>query len=191
MAAARAAERGGRVELPLLFDGFRHARKSQLALGVIYLVCLVLLLGATALVDDGALAGWMLAGRKPGDEIMQSGAFFGALAAALALYAPVMMMFWFAPPLVAWHSSPPPKALFFSLVACLLNWRAFLAYGAVTALVMLVLPFIALSIVLLASGGALKAPLMSLVFPLLILMLPTLFGSFYASYRDVFGTPSA
>jgi hypothetical protein len=29
---------------------------------------------------------------------------------------------------------------------------------------------------------------MSLVFPLLILLLPTLFASFYVSYRDVFGT---
>jgi hypothetical protein len=28
---------------------------------------------------------------------------------------------------------------------------------------------------------------MSLVFPLLIVLLPTLFASFYASYRDVFG----
>jgi hypothetical protein len=27
----------------------------------------------------------------------------------------------------------------------------------------------------------------SLVFPLLIVLLPTLFASFYASYRDVFG----
>ncbi len=191
MAAARAAERGGRVELALLFDGFRHAQKAQLALGVIYLACLGLVLAATALVDDGALAGWMLAGRRPEDEVLQSGAFFAALAAALALYTPVMMMFWFAPPLVAWHASPPAKALFFSLAACLLNWRAFLAYGAVTALVTLVLPFVALSILLIASGGALRAPVMSLVFPLLILLLPTLFGSFYASYRDVFGTPRA
>jgi hypothetical protein len=28
---------------------------------------------------------------------------------------------------------------------------------------------------------------MALVFPLLIILLPTLFASFYASYRDVFG----
>jgi len=32
-------------------------------------------------------------------------------------------------------------------------------------------------------------PLMSLVFPLLMLLLPTLFASFYASYRDVFASP--
>jgi hypothetical protein len=29
---------------------------------------------------------------------------------------------------------------------------------------------------------------MSLVFPLLLVLLPTLFASFYASYRDIFGS---
>jgi hypothetical protein len=191
MAAARAAEHGGRLELQLLFDGLRHAPRPQLALGFAYLACLALVLGASTLADDGALARWMVIGRRPADEMLESDAFVAALAMAVLLYAPVMAMFWFAPPLVAWHSSPPVKALFFSLAAFLLNWRAFLAYGAVTALVTLVLPFVALSALMLASGGALSAPVMSLVFPLLILLLPTLFASFYASYRDVFGTPRA
>jgi hypothetical protein len=39
----------------------------------------------------------------------------------------------------------------------------------------------------LLSGGALRVSAMSLVVPLLILLLPTLFASFYVSYRDVFG----
>ena len=66
-----------------------------------------------------------------------------------------------------------------------MNWRAFLAYGTVTAAATLVLPFLALSGLMLASGGALAVPVMSLVFPLLMLLLPTLFASFYVSYRDV------
>jgi hypothetical protein len=32
-----------------------------------------------------------------------------------------------------------------------------------------------------------KVAAMSLVFPLLLVLLPTLFASFYASYRDIFG----
>jgi hypothetical protein len=40
---------------------------------------------------------------------------------------------------------------------------------------------------MLLSRGALTVPAMSLVFPLLILLLPTLFASFYVSYRDIFG----
>ena len=118
---------------------------------------------------------------------MQSGEFFNALITAVVLYLPVMMTFWFAPPLAAWHATGALKALFFSAAACLMNWRAFFAYAAMTALATLVFPFLVLSLLLLLSGGSLRVPVMSLVFPLLILLLPTLFASFYASYRDVFG----
>ena len=191
MAAARAAERGGAVELQLLFEVFRHARPSQLALGVVYLACLALVLGATALADEGALMRWMLAGERPDETVLRSEEFLAALACAAALYLPVMMMFWFAPPLAAWHATGAAKALFFSFFACLLNWRAFLAYAAVTAAVTLLAPFAVLYGLLLVSGGALRAPAMALVFPLLIVLLPTLFASFYASYRDVFGTKAS
>jgi hypothetical protein len=184
MAAARAAASRGPVELAQLFDGFRHHLRSQMVLGVVYLACLVLLLAATALADEGALAAWMLAGRKPEDEVLQSEEFLTALVTAAALYAPVLMMFWFAPLLAAWHGAGPAKAVFFSFFACLMNWRAFLAYGAVTALLALALPLAVLGVVTFAS---LKVAPMALVFPLLIVLLPTLFASFYASYRDVFG----
>jgi hypothetical protein len=187
MAAARAAERGARPELVLLFEGLRHAPRPQLVLGVAYFLCLGAVLAASALADGGALAGWMLTGRRPDEETLQSGDFLAAMAAAALLYAPVMMMFWFAPPLAAWHATAPAKALFFSAAACLMNWRAFIAYGAVAALVTLVAPLLVLSGLMLASGGALRAPAMALVFPLLLLLLPSLFASFYVSYRDIFG----
>jgi hypothetical protein len=184
MAAARAASRRGPVELGLLFEGFRHHRNSQLVLGTIYFACLGLLLAATMLVDEGALANWMLTGKRPDEETLQSDDFLGALALAAVLYAPVLMMFWFAPPLAAWHGIAPIKALFFSFFACLLNWRPFLAYGAVSALFALALPLLVLFVLMLASF---KIAAMSLVFPLLLVLLPTLFASFYASYRDIFG----
>ncbi len=184
MAAARAASHGGGVQLALLFDGFRQAPAAQLALGVVYFACLGLVLAASALADDGALARWMLTGGRPGDEVPQSDAFVMALGCAAALYTPVMMMFWFAPPLAAWHSVGAVKALFFSFFGCLMNWRAFLAYAAATALFTLVLPFFVLLIARSVAGGL---PAMSLIFPLLAVLLPTLFASFYVSYRDVFG----
>ena len=187
MAAARTAERGGRLELALLFGALRDAPRPQLVLGGVYLACLAALLALTALADGGALAAWMLTGRRPGDEALQSGDLLSAMAVAALLYAPVMMMFWFAPVLAAWHSTAPAKALFFSFAACLMNWRAFIAYGAVAALFTLVLPFVVLAGLMLASGGALSAPAASLAFPLLLLILPTLLASFYVSYRDVFG----
>ena len=191
MALARAAGRGGSLELALLFDGFRNEPQTQVVLGVVYLACLALVLSATMLVDDGALARWMVTGRRPPEEVVQSEAFLGALATAAALYLPVMMAFWFAPPLAAWHATGAAKALFFSLAASLMNWRAFLAYGVATAIATLLLPFLALTLLSVASSGALRAPVATLVFPLLLIMLPTLFASFYASYRDVFGYDAA
>jgi hypothetical protein len=191
MAIARATGRGSTVELGLLLDGFRHEVRAQMLLGVAYLACLAALLGASTLADDGALARWMLTGRRPTDEVLQSEEFFTALLVAAALYLPVMCAFWCAPPLAAWHSTGPAKALFFSLAASVMNWRAFLAYGVATAVVTLVLPFAILTALTIASSGALKFPVTSLVFPLLLILLPTLFASFYASYRDVFGYDAA
>jgi hypothetical protein len=191
MALARAAGRQAPLELGLLFDGFRHEPRAQIMLGVIYLACLSLLLGASTLVDDGELARWLMTGRRPADEVLQSEAFLSALAATAALYLPVMLAFWFAPPLAAWHSTGAAKALFFSFAAALMNWRAFLGYGAVTALVTLVAPFLLLSLLALASGGGYRLPVASFVLPLLIVLLPTLFASFYVSYRDVFGYDAA
>jgi len=184
MAAARAASHGAPVELSQLFDGFRHHLKSQLALGAVYLVCLSVLLSLTTLADDGALATWMTTGRRPADEVLQSDDFLQALVLAGLLYTPVLMMFWFAPPLAAWHDTGPVKALFFSFFACLLNWRPFLAYGAFSALVVIVLP---LAFMFALSLASFQVAAMSLVFPIVLVLLPTLFASFYASYRDVFG----
>ncbi|MCD6041682.1 MAG: hypothetical protein K0R40_1285 [Burkholderiales bacterium] len=184
MSAARSASRRGPVELGLLFEGFRNGLAGQLVLGAIYFLCLAALLGASSIADGGALARWMLTGARPADEVLQSPDFVAALALAASLYVPVMMMYWFAPPLAAWHAVAPAKALFFSFFACLMNWRAFLAYGAVTAFAVLAVPLAVLSAMMLAS---LKVAAMSLVFPIILVLLPTLFASFYASYRDIFG----
>lgn len=187
MAASRSCDAGAMPELGQLFEGFRIQPLPQLVLGAVYLAALVLLLGATAPVDGGALLRWMALGRAPDAETLDSDGFLAALAMAALLYAPIMMAFWFAPVLAAWHALRPAQALFYSFVACLLNWRAFLAYGAVTAAVTLAVPFLVLNLFALASGGQVRPGAMALVFPLVMLLLPMLFASFYASYRDVFG----
>jgi hypothetical protein len=191
MAASRAAARNQPVELAMLAAGFRERLPAQLVLGGVYLASLALVIGGSALADDGMLARWLLTGRGPAEEETADAGFYGALAVAAALYAPVMAMFWFAPVLVAWHAMPPAQALFYSFFASLMNWRAFLAYGAAVALVMFVLPTLLLLAMVLASGGALRLAPMALVLPLALVMLPTLFASFYASYRDVFGAAPA
>jgi hypothetical protein len=186
MAASRAAERKERIDLSLLFAGFRENRRSQLILGAVYFVLIGLLLLASMLGDDGALARWMVTGARPTPEVVQSDAFLRALLIAATLYLPVMMLFWFAPTLVAWHSMPVAKALFFSLFACFMNWRAFMVYSTACALVLFVVPFIGLFALMLLSGGTLRPAAMAVLFPFVLSLMPTLFASFYASYRDVF-----
>lgn len=189
MAASRAAARGGPVGLEHLFSGFRERPRSQLVLGLVFLACLALLLGATALFDRGALAHSMLVGPAGAPAAEEDSGMLAAMLVAIGLYIPVMMMYWFSPVLVAWHGTSPGKALFFSFMACLLNWRAFLAYGAVTILMTVVAPSLALSAILVMSGGAQTAHLAGLVYALFLVMLPTLVASFYVSYRDIFGSP--
>ena len=192
MAAARAAASGGQPRISHLFEGFREQLPGQLVLGVIYTALLALVVAATTLADGGALAGWLATGTRPSDEVLASDGFAYALMTAAGLYVPVTMLYWFAPLLVAWHRFGPVKALFYSFFACLMNWRAFLAYGAATALATIVFPFLALSLLMVIVPGDQRVAATSFVFPLLVIMLPTLFASFYASYRDVFaGEPGA
>jgi hypothetical protein len=191
MAASRAAARGQPVELAMLFAGFRERLPAQIVLGVVYLASLALVIGGSALADDGMLAGWLLTGHRPAETDTEGDALLGALALSAALYAPVMAMFWFAPLLAAWHGMAPVKALFYSFFASLLNWRAFFAYGAAVGVVLFLLPSVLLLVLVLLSGGTLRLQPMALVLPLALIMLPTLFASFFASYRDVFGLAPA
>ncbi len=185
MGAARAASRGTTPRVAMLFDAFRAGAREQLLLGAAYLGCSFLIFAGLSLADDGGTLRAALAGRGTPGEV--EAADWVRAGCVLALrYTPVLMMFWFAPALAAWHSAGAAKALFFSFFACLLNWRAFLVYATLAALLMVVLPLTALALPLLMLGGE-KARMAPLVLPLLVLMLPTLFASFYASYRDVFG----
>jgi hypothetical protein len=189
MAVSRSCERGQTPALPLLFAGFRENLATQLVLGAVYLACLAALLAASSLADHGALARWMIAGQRPSDATLQSDEFSLALMCAAVLYVPVMMMFWFAPVLAAWHGLPAAKALFFSFVASLINWRAFLVYAAVAGVVTVAIPFVLLSLFTLVLGAQ-PLTLTVLVLLMLVVMLPTLLASFYASYRDIFAPPA-
>jgi hypothetical protein len=188
MAASRSCERGKAPALGLLFDAFRTGPAAQLVLGVAYVLSLAFVLWATGLADGGALARWMLYGTRPPEEMLHSDEFLAAMAIAAGLYVPVLMLFWFGPVLASWHAMAAGQALFYSFFACLLNWRAFLGYGVAAALLSLGIPFLVLSALLLAGDGQLRGAAVVLVFPLLVILLPILFASFYASYVSVFGT---
>jgi hypothetical protein len=185
MAAARAASRRTALEVGMLFDGFRQGLRVQLVLGAIYLVCSIVIFAAIALADDEQkLRTLLVAGGADEIEMSDLAAPLGALA---LLYTPMLMMFWFAPPLAAWHGVGAVKALFFSLVACVMNWRAFLLYGLVTMAAIVAIAGGLRLILALTPGDAAKAVPLPVLLLVVILLLPTFFASFYASYRDVFG----
>jgi hypothetical protein len=188
MTMCRELERGRPLELPLLFAGFRSNLKVVLTLGGIYLAAIVGILAASQLFDGGLLMRWMLLGQAPPREEASGDAMALAAIAAFALFVPVILAFWFAPVLAAWHGMPAVKALFFSFFASLRNWRAFLVYGIAVAVVAGLVPGAAFSALAVAARGSQGAQGMMSMLALVVVvtLLPALYASFYASYRDVF-----
>jgi len=127
------------------------------------------------------LSGWFLLGQPPSLETLQDPSFASAALIASLATAPVMMAFWFAPVLVAWNRIGAAQSLFYSFFAVWRNWRAFLVYGAVITLAgFAILVCVGLLAMLMQADVNLAQSLA------LVLTFPTLFASFYASYRDVF-----
>jgi hypothetical protein len=188
MSASRAAARGQPVGLAMLFAGFRGRLPAQLALGAVYALGFFGAIAGSALFDDGALAGAVFSAPGPREGAADGGeGLLTGLLASAVLYVPTMMMLWFAPVLVAWHSITPAKAVFYSLVAFWLNLRAFIAYAFALGLVLFAAMGALFLLTLLIPSGAETANARSLVLPLALIVLPTLFASYFASYRDVFG----
>jgi hypothetical protein len=55
--------------------------------------------------------------------------------------------------------------------------------------VLIVVPLVALTVLLVVTGGTLRPSLMAIMFPLVFSLMPVMFASFYASYRDIFAEP--
>jgi hypothetical protein len=170
----------------MLFSGFRENPRALLTLGGIYLGATVGILALSSLLDDGLLMKLMLAGTPPGEDALTSDPFLAATRLALTLLVPLMMAYWYAPTLAAWHGFPASKALFFSFFACLRNWRGFIAYAAAIMVFGALVPGIILGLlaVLMPESVSFFAALFTV--PMFLILAPTLFASFYASYRDVF-----
>ena len=184
MAMCAVLERGGLLRPALLFAGFRSGPATLVALGALYLLSTVMVLGVASFADAGALMNWVLSGREPSEEALRDGSVSHAMLVATLAATPVLMAFWFAPVLAAWNRIGAAQSLFYSFFAVWRNWRAFFVYGAVLALAG------AVFLVILTFAAFLLQERMQVVHSLaLILTLlswPTLFASLYASYRDIF-----
>src|SRR5487761_2309844 len=190
MIASRELDQGRTLRLDLLFSGFKSNLRALLAQGGFYLASGLAILGLSALVDGGALLQLMVLGTTPPAAAYASGSLAAAALLAAALYVPVLAAFWFAPALSAWRNLPAVQALFYSFFAALRNWGAFVAYGLALAMLSVICSF-ALFMLALLVRGLLGDKSENAFLLVMLTYVPTLFASFYASYRDVFAEPAA
>ncbi len=186
MNVCRMIENGAPLVPQLLFSGFYNNLRPLLILGAAYLFAACLIIGASALIDDGALFRLFATGQEPNTE--SGGGIVVAAQLALVAFAPLMMAYWYAPVLVAWHGVPPAKSLFFSFVACARNWRAFLTYSLALLVFFALVPGLAFALLAAVSHDALGFFKIALTGVVVLVLAPTLYASFYVSYRDVFVT---
>jgi hypothetical protein len=188
MAASKEAD-AGNFPMPLVFlSAFRAGRqqlRAMLTLGVMYGIGLAIVMGITALFDDGRFAASYLAGSAPSIDMARDPDSRAAMMVFLLLQLPLSLMFWHAPALVHWHQVPPLKSVFFSLVACLRNLLAFTVFGlmwiGVTMLLIVVVSLLT---------GILGSPQVAgvVLLPGTLMIAAMIFTSTYFSFRDCFLT---
>lgn len=159
----RAIEEGEGLRFSHLFAGFSNHLGGLLLVGLLYLLA-VLAIGVVfgIVVAIGAVAGGGASEQTIGGIVL-------AGIVLVVLLVPLAMAVWLAPPLVIFHDYSAFQALRASFLAALRNWLAFLVYSL---------------LVLLAAIGA--------SVPLLLgwlVLLPVIYASIYAYYRDVFFEP--
>ena len=187
MNGCRLIAQGAPLPPQLLFSGFRKNLRALLVLGTIYIVVSLCMIGIISVFDDGMLYRLLVQGERPSKEALADNEAMFMLRLVL-FFLPTMVAYWFAPVLVAWHELPVGKALFFSVVACLRNWRAFLVYFVAIAIlggVLLIFIALLLATLFANAGGESAMALMTMV---LLVFLPATYVSFYVSYRDIFVT---
>lgn len=190
MQASVQVEQDKRVYPDVLIVGFRSpALHLLLLLGLLYLIAAGAALGASALIDNGAL--WdFIRGRTPlNEKTAGTPGILPAMLVAALIYTPAAMAFWYAGPLIMWQKMSIVKALFYSFFAVFKSGKAFLVYGLGWLLVGGLLPSIVSGIFSLFLGQTLATLLIGL--PLSLVVTVIMYCSFYPTYKSIFGKPVA
>ena len=169
MAAYRALDNGEELELPHFLAGVRGPAIPLMTIGAVQLLG-TLLIGQVMLgmgFDPQALVTAAQTQKDPAEVQAILNQAMPALLTGLVLFTPLIMATWFAPALILFGGARPATALGVSLKAVARNWAAMLVNG------------LALGLVLFVSA------LVPLLLGLLVAM-PVLFGSLYASYQAIF-----
>jgi hypothetical protein len=177
----------GKFPMPsVLATAFRAGQqrlRAMLVLGAMYALGFLLIMGFTALFDGGQFAKMYIVGGKLSRELLEQSDFQTAALVGMGLYLPLSLMFWHAPALVHWHGVPPTKAVFFSLIACMKNFWAYLAYG-IGWFAVFAIGGVAITTVSVALGAPAIAA--ALMVPMVLTIAAMFFTSLYFTFRDSF-----
>lgn len=191
--AAQAADRGEPIVPAHFFGGFRSSTGDLVAIGGIYLIGQLLIVGVMMAIGGAGIAQDMAAGVTPGAgpasapgaaPVGVTGAMALAGLVGLSLLVPLLLATWFAPLLVYIHGQKAFPSLLASLGAALRNWRAFaMCFGSL--LLAMVLVRLVVSVLALIPG---IGPILAMAFlgAVVSVIAPVGFIAFYTSYVDVF-----
>ena len=184
MVMCAALDRGEALRPVHLLFGFHGNTSTLMLLGVLYLLSIGAVLAVASIADGGTLLRSILTGNEPPAEAIHDGSLPQAMRLAAITAIPVTMAFWFAPMLAAWNRMGAAQALFYSFFAGWRNWRAFLVYSAALGLVGIAFLMLFAAAVIATRGEVELLNVLATVF--MLLSLPSVLASVYASYRDIF-----
>lgn len=167
MVGCRDLEHGRKLEVGYLLAGFRENAAALVTVGGVYLVGMLIVLA----IVFGPTGGLPKLPAKPSPQDIAAlqtelKKMTGPILAGMALYVPLMMLTWFAPLLIVFRKMRAIPALKASFNACMQNLGAFAVYGTV-----IVVLWVAATLPIMIG---------------LVIVLPVIFGSIYASYVDIF-----
>ena len=162
------AQANGRpLRVDHLFAGLKVHAGNLALVGVFYLLG-GLIAGFVSVVIGGgaALTGYILGALAGLGLGLVSGVVLGSVVFSV-LWVLLITALWFAAPLVVLRDTPPLDAMKMSLSACFSNFGAFVVLG--------VMIYVLIWLAMLPAGLG------------VLVLIPVLAGTLYASYQDVFG----
>jgi uncharacterized membrane protein len=161
-----AQHQGQPLRIEHLFSGLRTHTGNLALVGVFYLLGGLLAGLISVMVSGGALLTGYILGLLHGLGLTVISAVLLGSVLFTVLWVLLITALWFAPPLVVLRATPPLDAMKLSLQACFGNFGAFAFLG--------ILIYVLIWVAMIPAGLG------------VLVLIPVLAGTVYASYRDVF-----
>jgi uncharacterized membrane protein len=169
MLGCKAQEEGQPVELSHMFAAFKTHTAPLMVVGALYFAAIMVVALIAVILAVVTLGGSALMGAFSGDAGAAGMAILPILLivlVAIGASVPILMAYWFAPPLVVFHNLSAIDAMKMSFFGCLKNVVPFLIYGVV---------FLVIAVVAMIPLGL-----------GLLVVMPVAFISMYTAYKAIF-----